>query len=176
MGSIFKEFGHFSAAHQLPYHDGKCCALHGHNYRVEVEVSGLVNEDNRAAKQGMIVDFSVLSSIYKVKIDAICDHALLVGTIPLPWMNNVLPVLKDRNSLTQADALMLQDMGYRKVAFLPIPVTTAEYMAQWMLGQFYDGLKAITGASGVSVASLRLWETPTSYAEAKERYNGESAS
>jgi 6-pyruvoyltetrahydropterin/6-carboxytetrahydropterin synthase len=30
----------FEAAHQLPRHKGKCARLHGHNYRVQVFVSG----------------------------------------------------------------------------------------------------------------------------------------
>ena len=30
----------FEAAHRLPDYDGKCCRLHGHNWRVEVAVRG----------------------------------------------------------------------------------------------------------------------------------------
>ena len=30
---IFKEFT-FEAAHQLPWHAGKCAGLHGHGYRL----------------------------------------------------------------------------------------------------------------------------------------------
>lgn len=40
---------------------------------------------------------------------------------------------------------------------LPIPVTTAELIAAWVWEQFSD--------HGVKVSCIKLWETPTSYAE-----------
>lgn len=43
----------FSAAHQIHGMGGKCEDVHGHNYRVEVEVSG-----PRLKKPGMIADFT----------------------------------------------------------------------------------------------------------------------
>jgi len=46
---------HFSAAHQIPQHPGKCKNIHGHNW--EVEVSVLVRDLDEI---GMSVDFSHL--------------------------------------------------------------------------------------------------------------------
>ena len=43
----------FSAAHQLKEYGGKCEALHGHNWRVEVYVKSSVLD-----KIGMVVDFA----------------------------------------------------------------------------------------------------------------------
>ena len=42
----------FSAAHQLHGFGGKCEGVHGHNYRVEVEISS-----KKLKKPGMIADF-----------------------------------------------------------------------------------------------------------------------
>jgi 6-pyruvoyltetrahydropterin/6-carboxytetrahydropterin synthase len=36
---LAKEF-RFEAAHQLPYHDGKCARLHGHSWHGVVYVAG----------------------------------------------------------------------------------------------------------------------------------------
>jgi len=43
----------FSAAHQLKEYGGKCEALHGHNWRVEVYVKSSVPD-----KIGMVMDFA----------------------------------------------------------------------------------------------------------------------
>ena len=43
---------HFDAAHCLPEYPGKCSRLHGHNWKIEVLVTG-----SRLNKQGMLVDF-----------------------------------------------------------------------------------------------------------------------
>ena len=47
----------FEAAHQLPWHPGKCRNLHGHGYRLEVTVEGPVNDD------GMVLDFAVYTPL-----------------------------------------------------------------------------------------------------------------
>jgi 6-pyruvoyltetrahydropterin/6-carboxytetrahydropterin synthase len=68
---IFK----FEAAHCLPNHPGKCKNLHGHSYKLEVEVTsgpeGLLNS------QKMIMDFGDLKSIVNPMIDEFLDHHFL---------------------------------------------------------------------------------------------------
>jgi 6-pyruvoyltetrahydropterin/6-carboxytetrahydropterin synthase len=61
----------FAAAHQLPWHQGKCRNLHGHTYRLEVAVRGPLNED------GIVVDFSELASVVRVVILDRYDHQFL---------------------------------------------------------------------------------------------------
>lgn len=46
----------FSSSHQLLNYGGKCENLHGHNFQVEVEVSGQELEPDT----GMLMDFKVL--------------------------------------------------------------------------------------------------------------------
>ena len=43
---------HFAAAHRLPFYDGPCFRMHGHNYRLIVGVDGTPD-----AKSGMGIDF-----------------------------------------------------------------------------------------------------------------------
>ena len=49
---------HFSSAHFLPNYKGKCENLHGHNWKVEVTVSG-----KELDASGMVIDFSDLKRL-----------------------------------------------------------------------------------------------------------------
>jgi 6-pyruvoyltetrahydropterin/6-carboxytetrahydropterin synthase len=69
--SVTKVF-HLSAAHHLPYHQGKCHALHGHNYKVEVTMTGPM-VTGPGPESGMVRDFSFISiDIYDLIM--IYDH------------------------------------------------------------------------------------------------------
>jgi len=70
---IFK----FEASHRLPYHDGKCAALHGHSYKLEVSVTGDLTNNNRLPNSGMIIDFGTMKSIVQEKVIEMFDHTLL---------------------------------------------------------------------------------------------------
>lgn len=69
---LAKEF-RFEAAHQLPYHDGKCARLHGHSWRGVVYVAGgeLVE---KGAKQGMLIDYSDIKTYLKPLVENYLDH------------------------------------------------------------------------------------------------------
>ena len=71
MTHIWKEF-RFEAAHRLPrVPDGhKCGRLHGHSYRVEVHVTGVVQSD------GMVRDFADLTAAWAPLHDLL-DHRYL---------------------------------------------------------------------------------------------------
>ncbi|MCX6842935.1 MAG: 6-carboxytetrahydropterin synthase [candidate division WOR-3 bacterium] len=59
----------FSAAHQIHGIGGKCEGIHGHNYRVEVEISA-----RKLAKPGMIADFI---EVGKKLTSILPDHKML---------------------------------------------------------------------------------------------------
>ncbi|HNW29164.1 MAG TPA: 6-carboxytetrahydropterin synthase QueD [Spirochaetota bacterium] len=62
---------YFSSAHQLKGYRGKCEAVHGHNWRVEVTVQGeALNEI------GLLMDFTDLKKLLKKTIDPM-DHVML---------------------------------------------------------------------------------------------------
>lgn len=62
----------FEAAHYLPGYDGKCRNLHGHSWKLEVEVSGLVTP-----RTGMVVDFSNLKNLVNDEVISKLDHTCL---------------------------------------------------------------------------------------------------
>src|SRR5690606_22498239 len=82
MFAICKKF-EFEAAHQLPFHDGKCKNLHGHTYKVEVEVvAELLQTDG--AKTGMVMDFGDLSAAFKKEVFDKLDRTSLTAVLPFP--------------------------------------------------------------------------------------------
>ncbi|HOT45849.1 MAG TPA: 6-carboxytetrahydropterin synthase QueD [Spirochaetota bacterium] len=62
---------YFSSAHQLKGYRGKCEAVHGHNWRVEVKVQGEVLNEI-----GLLMDFTDLKKLLKGVIDPL-DHVML---------------------------------------------------------------------------------------------------
>ncbi len=67
---IAKEF-HWEMGHRLPEHFGKCKNIHGHSYRMIVELEGSLDD------QGMIMDYFDLKKIVIPIIDEL-DHAFMV--------------------------------------------------------------------------------------------------
>jgi 6-pyruvoyltetrahydropterin/6-carboxytetrahydropterin synthase len=61
----------FEAAHQLPWHPGKCRDLHGHGYRLEVAVEGPIGP------QGIVVDFADVAEVVEREVIARYDHVYL---------------------------------------------------------------------------------------------------
>ncbi len=63
---------------------GKCSRLHGHNYRLEVEVSGPVDPDS-----GMIMNTRDISSLVQELVINEIDHRDLNRDVP--WLSGTLP-------------------------------------------------------------------------------------
>ena len=61
----------FEAAHQIRNHPGKCRNLHGHSYKVIVEVTGEVSPTT-----GMVIDFDELDKVMDPVLTVV-DHAYL---------------------------------------------------------------------------------------------------
>ncbi|RJR14548.1 MAG: 6-carboxytetrahydropterin synthase QueD [Nitrospiraceae bacterium] len=71
----------FSAAHQLRGYKGKCEALHGHNWRVQVTISS-----EKLDELGMVLDFHDLKAITG-EVLASLDHAFLNDVFPFTEIN-----------------------------------------------------------------------------------------
>lgn len=75
----------FDAAHQLPNYDGLCANLHGHQWTLEVEVSGA--KDNTT---GMVMDFKQMKEIVNEAIIRIFDHHFINDFIANPTAENIV--------------------------------------------------------------------------------------
>ena len=66
-----KILSQFAAAHQLKEFGGKCENLHGHNWKVEVYVTG-----NKLEKNGLLMDFRLIKKATEEVLDGL-DHQFL---------------------------------------------------------------------------------------------------
>lgn len=131
----------FDSAHFLADYVGKCRNIHGHRWRVIIEIQ----EDALLAsgeKRGMLVDFGDLKNDLKKLADEL-DHSLII----------------ESGSLKDATMEALRDEEFRIVEFPFRP--TAENFAKY----FYDRMIDL----GYRVREAVVYETPNncaSYSEA----------
>lgn len=154
--TICKQFS-FHAAHRLPNHQGQCQRLHGHSYVLEVLVTGQVKQAGRTeSDEGMVLDFADLKKIYKDWIEPLVEHQYL------------------NERLTHDELRIVKNVDYSWPSFPQLPqapngepLTTCENLAEWMRQIFQTKLseKYQPSSMNLPVVSIRLWETPTSYAE-----------
>jgi len=82
--SLSVEF-HFSAAHQLPFYDGPCKRLHGHNYVLHVVLAG-----RPSPKDGMIRDFDEVKKTVWDEVLTKVDHYYLNDIVENPTAENIV--------------------------------------------------------------------------------------
>ena len=131
----------FDAAHALWNYDGKCRNIHGHTFRLEVTIQGEPLQSPGHPKDGMVMDYGDLKKIVKEHIIERYDHHFIY---------NALSPQKDVN-YSQGGFELLRPLDFQPTSEL-------------MVLEFVRILKANLPAN-VQLYSLRLWETPTSYAE-----------
>ena len=149
--SISKEFA-FCYAHCIEGHP-KCGRLHGHNAKVRVTVFGDINPQT-----GMILDFSILKSVFKNSFDA-WDHRFLSS------LTSGSPEVVDMFDQLQRFPEMMSSIGLGNIdniVFLGIP-TTAEQLSARMALVLETNLKTYLKDRYKGV-SVQFWETPTSEA------------
>jgi 6-pyruvoyltetrahydropterin/6-carboxytetrahydropterin synthase len=132
---IAKEY-RWEMGHRLPEHPGLCRNVHGHSYRMIVELEGEVNQD------GMVIDFYELGKIVKPIVETF-DHSFLV--------------YKDDSKLIS----MLEELKSRKVVVDYL--STVENICKDMLQRIIKGIRE-QGIRNVSKVTVTLFETPNSSA------------
>lgn len=137
--TIAKEFT-FHAAHKLPNHNGPCKDLHGHTYKLTVLVTGPIRRTHDVPDEGMVLDFAILKAIYEGSIKPWVDHKYLNSEFQKKPHGIGLPGDEDKE-----------------------PITTCENIAGWILEVYQHNL--LLPDFPPSSVCIRLWETPTSFAE-----------
>ena len=79
--TLTKEFT-FEAAHRLPRHDGKCARLHGHSWKMQVEVESPALCES-GPKTGMVMDFGDIKAAVASLVESHLDHHYLNDTLEL---------------------------------------------------------------------------------------------
>lgn len=72
---------HMAAAHQLREYEGGCERLHGHNWKIEVHVTG-----RELGRNGLLVDFKRVKEATAVLLKQL-DHAFLNDVEPFTRLN-----------------------------------------------------------------------------------------
>ncbi|MDZ4698664.1 MAG: 6-carboxytetrahydropterin synthase [Rhodothermales bacterium] len=133
---VAKQFT-WEAAHRLPWHTGACKNLHGHSYKMTVELEGDPDE------RGMLIDFKEIKKILSPLIED-WDHATLVAD--------------DDIDLRYA----LEELGSRQ-ALLPYDSTAenlSRYTAEYLMKQGTEVLRT----RKIHNISVTVRETDTCYA------------
>ena len=132
----------FSAAHFITFNRNVCERLHGHNWRVAVEVAGPLDENS------YVFDFIALRDATQ-KLVSELDHRML------------LPTQHPRILVTTNDREVTATFEDRRWVFpredcvlLPVANTTAELIARWMALQLKDVLQQHPG--GRQLESLQV--------------------
>lgn len=79
---LFRDF-EFDAAHNLTEYHGKCERLHGHTYRMTIEIDGSPGDD------GLIIDFAEVKRIVNDEVISRLDHAYINDFMPQPSAENI---------------------------------------------------------------------------------------
>jgi 6-pyruvoyltetrahydropterin/6-carboxytetrahydropterin synthase len=131
----------FDMAHALFGYDGPCKNIHGHTYHLSVTLMGMPILDSSDVKLGMVVDFGDLKQIVKEQILNTYDHAL---------------VLNEDAPYSKSEVISNE---FEKVILVPYQPTCEN-----LLLSFVHKLKPLFPVSN-QLVSIRLEETPTSFAE-----------
>lgn len=133
----------FDSAHFLANYEGKCKNIHGHRWRVQVEIM----EDSlhtRNHLDGMVVDFKTVKRDLKKVVEGL-DHALII----------------EKGSLKPLTLTALRNEGFCIVEldFRPTAERFAKYFFDQMAGR------------GYCVKSVTVFETPNNCASYEENPN-----
>jgi 6-pyruvoyltetrahydropterin/6-carboxytetrahydropterin synthase len=134
---VAKQF-RWEAAHRLPWHEGGCSHLHGHSYRMFLEITGPVDD------RGMLVDFKEMKT-WLAPLIRDWDHATLV----------------DQHDTELLD--VVREHGW-KHALLPYD-TTAENLCRFAADYLASSASGRLSELGATRITIRISETETCYAE-----------
>ena len=129
---ILKTEASFDSAHFLSGYDGKCSNLHGHRWRIVLEVQTDELKDDLQHK-GMYVDFGELKKDLRDIADSM-DHALIIERNSLK--ETTLEALKSENfRIIELDMAKyfyekIKELGYsmKSVTVYETPANSAAYM------------------------------------------------
>jgi 6-pyruvoyltetrahydropterin/6-carboxytetrahydropterin synthase len=128
-------------AHALYGYDGPCKNIHGHTYHLSVTLLGQPIQNSDDVKLGMVIDFSDLKRIVNEQILNTYDHALVI--------NKDAPYSKNDLLFKEFEKVILVD-------YQP----TCENLLLHYVQLIQAALPTV-----YTLVSVRLEETPTSYAE-----------
>jgi len=145
---LAKEYLKFSTAHFLIFPDGSSERLHGHNYRVFVELEAGLDEF------GLVIDFQRIKPVVREICDWLDEHWLIPGQHP------VLRYTEREDGVTE---VRYKDLYYAApttdVIVLPINNTSSENLATWVGRTLLERLKERFPKAEISFMRVAVEET-----------------
>lgn len=92
---IAKEFN-WEMGHRLPEHFGKCKNIHGHSYKMLVEIEGELND------KGMVMDYYDLRDVIDPIVEEL-DHSFMANEKDLPVVE-FLEKMKSKRMIVDFDS------------------------------------------------------------------------
>ncbi len=130
---VTKDYLVFCAGHFITYRGHQCECLHGHNYRVGVTLAGALEED------GYVMDFTVVKRSLRKIVDEL-DHKMLLARD-----NPVVRVAESDGHTTATYRERRYAFPSQDVVVLPIPNTTAEMLARYLMRRLAEELPTPDG-------------------------------
>lgn len=131
---IAKEY-RWEMSHRLPFHDGLCKNIHGHSYKMRVEITGNLNENS------MVMDYYGIDRIVRPAIE-VFDHSFLC----------------DEN-----DSIMLSFLKENNFRYFTISnFTTVENILTYFIEKFKPEFGKF---GNLQLLKVRVYETENSFAE-----------
>jgi len=117
---VTKDYLAFCSAHFITYEGDRCEQLHGHNYRVAVEVEGALDQNH------YVVDFIALKDMTRSITDDL-DHRML-----LPTQSAKIRLHEEGANLRVTYQDRMWSFPRDECVLLPIANTTAELLAAYI--------------------------------------------
>jgi len=138
--TIAKEFK-WEMSHRLPYHNGPCRNIHGHTYKMRIEISG------EPDKQGMLIDYFTITKIVEPLLEKL-DHCFVCDDKDI----DLIEFLKKMNF---------------KILIIPY-YSTAENLAKYIIFELIPHFETFVNIERIKV---RVYETDDVYAELFFEFN-----
>jgi len=159
------------AGHRIATHGSKCRNLHGHRYAIEAVCAAAALRPE-GEQTDMALDFAFLKDEMMTRIDAPCDHGLIValsdqglldlfapeGNDPAEWRAGLAAEVARTGAALTSDTRLATKIYV--VPFHP----TAEALARHWFEQLAEPVRQRSDGAARLVA-LRVWETPNCMAE-----------
>lgn len=146
---VYKQYFNFGSAHFLIFGDGSREELHGHNYKVEVELEG------ETIAGDLVIDFIQFKPIIKQICDSL-DHRTL-----FPRFNANLQVqeFEDRVEVRHKDGSFFC-LPRRDVRVLDITNTSTEMLARFIAQETLKQIPSRVPDAKVKSMSVSVEESP----------------
>lgn len=147
--AVHKDYLKFSAAHFLIFPDGTAERLHGHNYKVYVEVHAPLDAF------GLVLNFQDIKPMVRALVGELDEHMLVPGRHP---------VLRAESKADGEIEIRYRDRRYllpaADVIVLPVNNTSAENLAGYVAHRLLERIRAKFPSAPLERLSVGVEETP----------------